>query len=244
MVLRKVLAVFDFDQTIVDENCDIVIQELAPDGFVADDFYEAHSEYSWPDYMGAFFRYLHSIGMNSDNYKACLSKMQLTDGMNELLEFLHDNNVEVIIISDANMYFIETILQSKGIQNLVSKIYTNPAHFNENQCLCLSYYHIQETCSLSSRNLCKGDILEEHISKNREAGIEYVHVIYVGDGENDLCPSLRLQEKDVLYPRKNFALHRKTSTAAVRNKLKANVVVWESGVDIKTNLLENQLINI
>ena len=49
--------------------------------------------------------------------------------------------------------------------------------------------------------MCKGDIIEEYIKERREQGVVYDFIAYSGDGENDLCPTLRLSENDLAFPR-------------------------------------------
>ena len=49
--------------------------------------------------------------------------------------------------------------------------------------------------------MCKGDIIEEYIKERREQGVVYDFTAYSGDGKNDLCPTLRLSENDLAFPR-------------------------------------------
>ena len=119
------------------------------------------------------------------------------------------------------------------------EIFTNPAKFNTDGCLTIEKYHIQDWCTLSTINLCKGHILKEYITKKQSQATSYSCVIYVGDGYNDLCPGLTLGEKDILMPRKGFRLEKEvkkildSSTSSENNlKLTSKVVYWENGFDI------------
>lgn len=237
MSFKRILAAFDFDHTIVDKNSDIVIQQLIPDGSIPDDTYAMHDK-CWVDFMGALFKHMHSIGITKDNFATCLCSMELTSGMKELLEWLHENQAEIIIISDANMYFIETILTRKALLHTVSHIYTNPAYFDDSGCLRVSYYHNQDKCTLSGINLCKGEVMQQHVELRRQAGVHFDHVVYIGDGSNDLCPALRLESRDILCPRKGFALHNKLEHQATRSKIPARILPWNSGLDIQKDLRE------
>ena len=49
--------------------------------------------------------------------------------------------------------------------------------------------------------MCKGDIIEEYIKERGEKGVVYDFIAYSGDGKNDLCPTLRLSENDLAFPR-------------------------------------------
>ena len=49
-------------------------------------------------------------------------------------------------------------------------------------------------------------MLEEFLEDKMEQEITYAHVWYVGDGTNDMCPSLRLHSKDFVMPRRGYKL--------------------------------------
>ncbi|MED6227231.1 hypothetical protein PIB30_111420 [Stylosanthes scabra] len=61
--------------------------------------------------------------------------------------------------------------------------------------------------------------------------------IYLGDGNGDFCPSLKLKESDYLMPRKEFPLSDLVSKNS--NKIKAVVHGWKDGEE-----LENVLVHI
>ena len=149
--------------------------------------------------------------------------------MKELLEELRKGDYEVIIISDSNSEFIKCIMEAAGADNLVHSTYTNPAHWDDNGCLRIAYYHTQDWCSLSTRNLCKGQILDEHVEKARsERNTSFSHVVYIGDGTNDLCPSLRLRSCDVTCPRRGFSLVKEIDKLP-EGQLKCEVLPWDTG---------------
>lgn len=193
-------------------------------------------------------RYLHRNGNTPDDLLSLISKIQLTEGMKELLDFSHTRgSFDHIIISDANSVFIEHILQEKGLSAVIDEVFTNPAKFDENGCLTLKHYHTQDWCTLSTVNLCKGHILKTFIEKRRSEGTEYLHVVYVGDGFNDLCPGLVLRPQDTIMPRAGYKLEKlirkmtRKNKPVPRSQLKANIVPWNTGLDILTYIqaLEN-----
>jgi len=63
------------------------------------------------------------------------------------------------IVSDANMFFIETILKHLGIREYFSEISTNPGYVNEEERLRILPYHdfnkASHGCSLCPPNMCK-----------------------------------------------------------------------------------------
>ena len=75
-----------------------------------------------------------------------------------------------------------------------------------------------------------GDVLEDHIKRRAAEGVSYSTVCFVGDGNNDYCPTLRLSASDYVFPRLNYALELKFREDNPNNK--AKVVPWQSGNDI------------
>jgi len=231
---KKILVAFDFDHTIIDGNSDIEITHLCPDGKVPQDIKDKYSDRSWTNYMAAIFKHIHEHGKTAEDMMETINEIPLTEGMTELLQFLSQDPFEVIIISDSNSVFIDYSLKHYKL-DCVSSVYTNPATYDENGLLKIEYYHTQDWCDLSTVNLCKGHILEEHI---KQSGHSYQYVLYVGDGSNDLCPGLRLSNSDYLFPRKDFSLWKKLNVAGCLDggtselDLKAKVVEWTSGSQV------------
>ena len=237
MTTPKCLIAFDFDHTIIDDNSDIHVQVLAPGKQLPADIKELYSSNGWTEYMGAIFSHLHKAGIKQKDIEDCMKQIPLVDRMHELFQFLYDNRFDIIIISDSNSYFIDVIL--KHVDLHVDRVFTNHAEFNSAGCLTIEYYHSQDWCTLSSRNLCKGHILEEYISQRATDGHIYNFVAFVGDGSNDLCPSLRLRKQDAVFVRKGYRLERMISQPSEGHaNIAANVTIWESGEDIKCTLSE------
>ncbi|XP_005104823.1 pyridoxal phosphate phosphatase PHOSPHO2 [Aplysia californica] len=242
VVAQKVLMVFDFDHTLVDENSDLYVRKLAPNGELPEEISSLYQDDGWTNYMGEIFKYLHRNGSTPENILNCMSEISLTEGIQELLHFTRKStSFEHIIISDSNSVFIDHILKKNQLSSLF-RTFTNPARFEDNGCLIIEQYHTQDWCPLSTVNLCKGHILNEFISERQQHGVTYHHVIYVGDGFNDLCPGLALRPQDFLMPRVGFKLHKVIEKMAEKNKpvprskLEASVVPWSSGLDILQHL--------
>ena len=86
---------------------------------------------------------------------------------------------------------------------------------------------------MSSVNMCKGHILDEHCQKS---DVKYDVIAYVGDGGHDFCPTLRLRSTDVVFPRRRFSLE--SRIAKGRDKVAARVASWDTGFDIMSVLKE------
>ncbi|KAI0240725.1 Pyridoxal phosphate phosphatase PHOSPHO2 [Lamellibrachia satsuma] len=231
---KKFLIAFDFDDTIIAANSDLYVCKLAPEGKIPKRIKDLYSKHGWTRYMAAIFTYLHENGTVPDDIIRCMKEIEFINGMKGLFHFLVDNNFDVIIISDSNSVFIDCILSSAGVAPLIQKVYTNPAAFDESGQLQLQCYHIQDWCDLSTVNLCKGHILKEHVEKQRENGVEYDVVCYVGDGTNDVCPCLKLRSHDIAFPRMGYKLMNELDMRS--GEVIAKVIPWQSGSDIMAAL--------
>ncbi|XP_071515740.1 pyridoxal phosphate phosphatase PHOSPHO2-like isoform X2 [Panulirus ornatus] len=236
---HKVLLALDFDHTVIDNNSDTYIYKLAPGCKIPDDLKVLYRKDGWTQYMGEVFKFLHRNGIKKEAILDCLKEIKLTEGMKELFTGVPRDLTEFIIISDANSVFIDHILRNCGVRDLFSELFTNPAQFDENGCLHLQMYHLQDWCTLSTKNLCKGDILANYVKQRENEDVTFSTIAYVGDGTNDFCPSLRLKECDIVFPRCGYSLvdfiPKMESEKGV--KIEADVCQWDTGKDILEHLL-------
>lgn len=231
MAAKRLLVAFDFDDTLIDANSDIVVQKLSP-GPIPPEIKAQRSDTMWTKFMGAVFGHLHYHGVTPSQILHCMEQIPFTPGMLELLSRLTDARADVIIISDSNSVFIEHILKSAGVT--VAKVYTNPARFDEAGLLHIEGYHVQDWCKMSTVNLCKGHILSTYLEERARQGVEYSRVAYVGDGSNDYCPALRLKKDDVVFPRVGFKLVKLIEEKG--EGVVAKVVPWTHGREIWAEL--------
>lgn len=138
---------------------------------------------------------------------------------------------KLIIISDANTFFIENFLSSLKPPVIPDAMITNQATKTGEGYLKLTPYENQTECPFCPRNLCKGNALVKYIAKKGP----FERVFYTGDGGNDVCPVTRLSEKDVVFVRKGFAMEKiiKHGTwKGQRIEIKAKIVYWENAKEI------------
>lgn len=172
-----------------------------------------------------------------------METIPLTAGMTDLLTYIseHKSTIDCIVISDSNSMFIDWVLHASRLQAAVDQVFTNPAKINEMGYMELQHYHCHN-CERCPVNLCKRKVLELYLSERSDGGIEYEHVFYVGDGGNDLCPTISLRGRDVAMPRKGYTLEKllaKMESKGGSAALKAKVVAWSSGIDILEELKAN-----
>lgn len=235
----KTLMVFDFDHTVVDDNSDTWVIRCLRDQTLPDSVKSSYQRGHWTDYMGRVMSYLGEQSISPESMRGVMETIPLTDGMTELLTLIADHKVDIdcIVISDSNTLFIDWILQVAGLKPAVDQVFTNPAWFKECGSMVIQKYH-SHNCSNCPVNLCKKKVLEDYLSKQLSAGMEYHTICYVGDGGNDLCPTSCLRGSDVVMPRKGYTLEKLLAKQIQDNSLllKARVFGWTSGIEIVDEL--------
>lgn len=232
--MMKNLAIFDFDHTIVDANSDTAVMELVDKNKFPPDLRKMHKSAGWTAFMQAVFNVLHENQVTEPDIAGLIRRLPEVSGIKHLIQTLHDSmDYDVIIISDANTYFINAWLEGNGLSSKVLKVYSNPGAFNEQGRLEIEMFHDQDSCQLSTRNLCKGQIMQDFTKEQSKRGIVYQRVIYVGDGQNDFCPILRLGSTGVACCRKAYKCADLVQNAhKTEHDLKAQVCIWETGQDV------------
>ncbi|XP_053721598.1 probable phosphatase phospho1 [Synchiropus splendidus] len=233
----RFLVLFDFDETIINESSDDAVIQALPGQRLPDWLINSYREGHYSEYSQRVLAYMAEQGVTEDAIHAAVKRIPPSPGFLDLLQYLqsHHEDFELVVVSDANMYFIETWLECAGVRHLFFKIFTNPGSFDETGRLVLQPFH-SHLCSGCPDNMCKQLILREYLAgRQKERGGEpFQRIFYIGDGANDVCPSRVLGPRDTAFARKEFPMHRllmemKTSQPA---QVKANLVPWNSGDDI------------
>lgn len=252
-LVQRELVVFDFDETLVDCNSDTWIHKLLPNKRLPEQIEYRHGQ-DYFKHVQSVLAYLHSVGIREQDYVKCLASMKSVPGIVEsLIATLgkETDKYDMIILSDSNSFFISSYLKTKSLENLFPTVLTNPARFADDGQLLIDEYHVQDHCSLSARNLCKGEALKNFIGKRMlDHNTVYTCINYVGDGENDLCPSTKLSNRDRIFPREGYSLDRLCSKLKLNSELdltsdtnpklptiKASVIPWSTGEEILSVIL-------
>ncbi|EPQ17754.1 Phosphoethanolamine/phosphocholine phosphatase [Myotis brandtii] len=123
----RFLLTFDFDQTIVNEDSDdSIVHALCqrlPESLRA-----TYREGFYNEYMQRVFKYLGEQGVRPRDLRAVYEAIPLSPGMGDLLQFVAKQGacLEVIIISDANTFGVESKLRAAGHLGLFRRILSNP----------------------------------------------------------------------------------------------------------------------
>ncbi|MCI4383861.1 hypothetical protein PGIGA_G00031670, partial [Pangasianodon gigas] len=231
----RFLFLFDFDETLIAENSDNSVVRAAPLQKLPESLRESYRPGFFLNYTQHIMTFLNECGVTEDAIRAAIEEIPPSPGGAALLDFLlAQDDFECVVVSDANSYFIETWLRHVGAHKLFTKVFTNPAEFDTNGRLTLRPFH-SHSCPRCPENMCKQFILRDYMSKRmKERGEPFQKVFYIGDGENDICPTLALGQNDTVFPRRGFPMHNiiqdlhKTQPGAY----KPSVVPWERGEDV------------
>jgi len=227
------LAVFDFDHTIIDGNSDIVaIDLIKPTNLIPD---RKNFPNNWTQYMQRVFDIIKTIEIPAEQVIDVVSLMRPNDGMPKLMRALYENNVDIIVASDSNSLFINNWLKHNKLSDIVSSIYTNPATIVDSV-IKIEPYAVQTKCEWCSMNMCKGSIVKEHASNTNK---KYDKIFYFGDGKNDLCPVLKLTKNDIAFPRLGYVLEKLLKSHTTT----AKVITWSTGEYIYEFLKSSKLIS-
>lgn len=245
------LAVFDFDNTIIDVNSDTFVDRilLRLTNQTEEKYYEYPLEieqltksHNWTHRMNAVFSYMNSKhSVQPQNIIDCMREIVIKDSMKQLLQHLHSKEFQIIIISDANSIFIQEILLKNNLDYIFSKIYTNKAEFCD-QTGCLKVQPFNESFNLNqelfncptqvcSTNICKGEVLKRHLCEIELSNL--AEIIYVGDGRNDYCPGLCLRETDFFFVRENYSLSKLLDKRHnLRECIRSKIFKWQTAKDL------------
>ncbi|EOA15597.1 hypothetical protein CARUB_v10005618mg [Capsella rubella] len=179
---------------------------------------------------------LHSQGRSIEDIEACLKKMPIDSQIIEAIKSAKSLGCDLKIVSDANHFFIEKILEQHDLLDCFSEIYTNQSSVDEIGKLRILPYHSDalppHSCNFCPSNLCKGLVMD-HIRASCPSDQIF---IYLGDGGGDFCPTLKLRECDFVMPRTNYPLWKKISDNSLL--IKAEVKEWSNAEEQQRILMQ------
>ncbi|CAL8302775.1 unnamed protein product [Merluccius merluccius] len=239
---KRFLIFFDFDETIVDETSDDMVVQAAPGQTLPAWLKDTYQPGHYNQYMQRVLAYLAEQGVTESQMRAVMEKLPATPGMLTLLQFLRTRppqDFEVVLLSDANAFFVESWLRRAGARPLFHRILTNPANFNKDGRLVLRPHHTHD-CPRCPENMCKQTLLREYVTRRarERGGRPYERVLYVGDGANDFCPATALGPRDVAFPRRDFPMHRLIAEMheAMPGEFRAVTVPWAGAEEVVQRL--------
>ncbi|KAK3002856.1 hypothetical protein RJ639_018122, partial [Escallonia herrerae] len=230
------VVVLDFDKTIINLDSDNwVVDELG----ATELFNQLLPTMPWNPLMDRMMKELHSQGRTIEDIAEVLKRVPMHPRIVPAIKAAHALGCDLRVVSDANLFFIETILTNLGVRDLFSEINTNPSFVDEEGRLrifpCHDFHTSPHGCNLCPPNMCKG-LIVERMKESTEGTKKF---IYLGDGVGDFCPSLKLRDGDYMMPRKDFPVWE--LICKNRAQIKAEIHEWSDGEELERVLL--QLIN-
>uniref|UniRef100_A0A0D9V1Q8 Uncharacterized protein n=1 Tax=Leersia perrieri TaxID=77586 RepID=A0A0D9V1Q8_9ORYZ len=202
-----ITVVFDFDKTIIDVDSDNwVVDALG----ATHDFDRLLSTMPWNTAIDAIMGELHARGRTLRDVADVLCTVPLDPCIVAAIKACHALGCDLRILSDANRFFIDAVLDHHGLGGCFSDITTNSSH---GQAL---------------------DRIVRTSSSAAAAGGKKQRFIYLGDGRGDYCPSLRLGREDMVMPRKGFPVWDLICEDPAR--LQAEVHPWSNGAEMEEML--------
>lgn len=231
---ENIVVVFDFDKTIVDVDTDNwVIDNL---GFT-DLFNKLLPTMPWNSVMDRMMREMQEAGVTIKDIIEVLQRVPYHPRVISAIKAAHAAGCDLKILSDANRFFIETILKHLELQSYFSEIETNPGYVEDDDDdqgvrVRIKPHHdfnkAPHGCNgVCPPNMCKGFVMKRLLSQEHEKTF-----IYLGDGTGDYCPSLKLRSNDITMPRKNFPLWDLINVSNP-DTMKAQVHEWIDGGDME-----------
>jgi len=233
--MQPTLIIWDFDWSLVNENSDTFIVNQFHLGRDMKKLYQ--EDIPWTTIMDTLVLKIQQLGFSADEMAERLCTIPFEREMLDTLDYIslkkkEGQPIDMIIVSDANSFFIDRILESRSARQHFSEIVTNPVTKDNDGFLRVHPLTSRDKhgCISCSENMCKGLIVESLFKEGQR-------VIYIGDGENDFCPAKKLDgNQNHVLARKGFQLEQKIFPDGIQTtEVTATVHVWKNA---------NQVMNI
>nr|KJB56854.1 hypothetical protein B456_009G140300 [Gossypium raimondii] len=206
----------------------------------------------WNSLMDQMMKELHSKGTRIEDIAAVLKRSPIHPRIVEAIKSAHALGCDLKNVSDANTFFIETILEHHGLKECFLEINTNPGFVDQQGRLRIFPHHdftksshgcqhpscLPNMCKFLTRILSRvidPSFLEYRIQASLSMEDPKKTKIYLGDGLGDFCPSLKLGDGDYVMPRKDVPVW--DLICKNRSLIKAQICEWSNGEEFKTVLL-------
>ncbi len=232
---KKYLLIFDFDETIVDQDSE---EELLKLTFTKQQYNQIISTISKLDFFEGFnyyFKLMKEKGLTLKDINNNLYKLQLSPKMLNLFNYIKKNKskFDVVILSSCIDYSIKQVLKHYGYSDLVEQYLCTKAYVEPEKSDKLLYVpknQFPHTCDLCSDSQCKSSELEKFLKMKKYK--KYEKKLFVCDGDNDYCPSKNVLKKgDILFPRDDHRLLNKLKQTNFRD-ITCDVHPWKSADEI------------
>lgn len=229
---------WDFDDSLIDTgDSDRAVYSL--DVECEDLVRREYKKTQWTQLIDEVLRLLQDKGYDEDVMRRRLQEIPLANSASVL--FLYDKGCKQVIISDANTFYITTVLKKHQIDHCFDDIITNPNYYYERngktyigiKPLLQNGHDCEMKCPV---NMCKSLCGSSHFTSRRQkekVGEETTVRLYVGDGKNDLCPIMRhLTARDFALIRREYSCHKHITKHSLHPQIAATIVYWDNPSDL------------
>jgi pyridoxal phosphate phosphatase PHOSPHO2 len=232
---KKILLVFDFDNTITDSTSTYIIRKE----FLTYEEYEenriAHETGNdWIKYTNDYLKLFKKHGVTLEKINKVLQTVNLADGMKNLFDFIRQNKskYDVILLTSTFNYVIEYLLKFHKIFDLFTEIFYVKSEIGkpEDDQIIYVYERKKHNCKDCGPCGCKNFDYNEYC-ENHDMN-QYLKTIFICDGKNDFCLAKTLKKNDVIFERKNYDLYQKLLDKSYRYEISGELIDWTSGNDI------------
>ncbi len=225
---------FDLDHTLLDGSSDMMIQAACNVKPACERLTVTTKERGVVRFRHRKDRFHYPKRLQERDFRALLNRISLSPGIPECVVALKRLGGELICISDANDFYITHVLERHSLSWCFDGVYANFASFDPRDGrLVISPYMTNLRCELSSKNMCKGKALMDHLRKRGYEGRSFEFVGYAGDGYNDFCPMYRLGPGDLAFPRQGYSVCEMIAMQTNDDVfLQAKIVFWKNALEI------------
>ena len=239
---KKILLVFDFDNTITDSTSTYIIRKE----FLTYEEYEenriAHETGNdWIKYTNDYLKLFKKHGVTLEKINKVLQTVNLADGMKNLFDFIRQNKskYDAILLTSTFNYVIEYLLKFHKIFDLFTEIFCVKSEIGkpEDDQIIYVYERKKHNCKDCGPCGCKNFDYNEYC-ENHDMN-QYLKTIFICDEKNDFCLAKTLKKNDVIFERKNYDLYQKLLDKSYRYEISGELIDWTSGNDIIKYLKNN-----
>jgi pyridoxal phosphate phosphatase PHOSPHO2 len=239
--------IFDFDETLTVRASSYPIEELASNKEKLnlndiDNRYE-NDHHCWNRRMTEVHERLAEQGIHTKQLIESFRTIELSPGTDELFRDINAHNYKIIIMSNACDLVIEECLRAQNLLQYVHKIESNPVRQIDPIIIIDAYENpLQTKCTFCEPNLCKGSIINRYRNENL-----YGKIIFIGDGDNDVCAALQLDKTDYVFAKyddaskKVFKMYDMLKNQYFQ-QLKAELLTWTTMKDVHEILKKKNIL--